>query len=376
MTLEIAKSRLLKLLDNPLPQTQQMPPEGSEIVIYGAGTCGREVMRVLREHGYKVAAILDAQAETILAVEDVACRLPDSMEAKAYARAGTPAVMGVFNFAADSGAIQNLLEQIGFACVISYYDFFEAFQKHAASRFWLTARNFYQKYREEILSGLYLWSDDFSRQLYVDLIELRLTGNLQLLRAPDPEHQYFPTDLPPIPQPIRLVDGGAYVGDTLQSFLDHNFIFEAVAAFEPDPDNFRHLCQRTDMHKRQLGMRTLLPYGLGNKSAMCSFVSGKGGGSFMAVEGDSCVQVVAIDDALPSFNPTFIKLDIEGAEPSALRGAAATIRRNQPRLAVCVYHEPDHLWTIPLLMRELLPAHPLALRYHQFNGFDVVAYAL
>ena len=158
--------------------------------------------------------------------------------------------------------------------------------------------------------------------------------------------------------------------------LDHNLSFDAVAAFEPDSANFLKLCQFADKHQKQLGARTLLPCGLGEQTAMRAFATGRGGGSSIAKEGDACIQVVALDDALPSFNPTFIKLDIEGAEPAALRGAAKTIRGSRPRLAVSVYHEPDHLWTIPLLMHELSPAQTLALRYHQFNGFDVVAYAL
>mgnify|MGYP001497893886 CR=1 FL=1 len=375
MTLELAQSKLTELLNRPLPTQHPWPPAGSEIIIYGAGTCGREVMRVLCEHGYRIAAFLDARAETLQSVENVACLLPESKEAHTYARAGTPVVLGVFNFAADSAAIQNRLERIGFACVISYYDFFEAFLKQAASRFWLTARSFYQKHREDLFAGLRLWSDDFSRKLYVDLIEFRLTGNLKLLRDPDQKHQYFPLDLPPIPQPIRLIDGGAYVGDTLQNLLDQHLGFEAVAAFEPDPENFRRLCQCADLHKKQLGARILLPCGLGSQTASCTFATGRGGGSLIAQEGDAHVQVVALDDVLPSFNPTFIKLDIEGAELAALRGAEKTILGCRPRLAVCVYHEPDHLWTIPLLMHKLVPTHALALRYHQFNDFDVVAYA-
>jgi FkbM family methyltransferase len=375
MTFDLEQTRLMEVLNKPSSIPPPWPLAGSETVIYGAGTCGREVMRILRENGYRVAAFLDARAEAIGAVEDVACLLPESKEALAYARAGTPVVLGVFNFAADSGAIQNLLEGIGFVRVVSYYDFFEAFLKQATSRYWLTARSFYQTHQKDILAGLRLWSDDFSRKLYVDLIELRLTGNLQLLRNPDQEHQYFPQDIPALTRPIRLIDGGAYVGDTLQNLLGHHLDFEAVAAFEPDPENFRRLCQFADVNKKQLGMRTLLPCGLGSQTASCAFATGRGGGSFLATGGDAHVQVVALDDVLPSFNPTVIKLDIEGAEPAALRGAAKMIRDSQPRLAVCVYHEPDHLWMIPQLMRELMPTRALMLRYHQFNGFDVVAYA-
>ena len=43
----------------------------------------------------------------------------------------------------------------------------------------------------------------------------------------------------------------------------------------------------------------------------------------------------------------FIKMDIEGAERQALAGSAATIRRFQPRMAVCTYHMDDDPVAIP-----------------------------
>jgi hypothetical protein len=86
--------------------------------------------------------------------------------------------------------------------------------------------------------------------------------------------------------------------------------------------------------------------------------------------------VVALDDVLPRFAPTFIKLDIEGAEIRALRGAAEMIQVHRPRVAACVYHLPGHLWEVPEYLRELLPENRLFLRYHGFNGFDAVAYAV
>ena len=91
--------------------------------------------------------------------------------------------------------------------------------------------------------------------------------------------------------------------------------------------------------------------------------------------GESSIQVVAIDDVLPTFAPTFIKLDVEGAEPAALRGARRTIERHCPDVAVCVYHAASHLWEVPLLLHDLQPEYSFMLRYHQFNGFDAVAYA-
>src|SRR5207302_7323178 len=85
-------------------------------------------------------------------------------------------------------------------------------------------------------------------------------------------------------------------------------------------------------------------------------------GAAISNAGDIEVGAVTLDEALRDENPTFIKMDIEGAEPDALRGARETIRRTQPILAVCVYHLQNHLWQVPLLMRELFPAARFFLR--------------
>jgi FkbM family methyltransferase len=209
----------------------------------------------------------------------------------------------------------------------------------------------------------------------VDVLELRLFWNLGLLRQPDTEYQYFPLDLPPPRSPMRIIDGGAFIGDSLQCFLSHNHQIEAVAAFEPDPVNFRRLCQFAQQNREAIPFPIMFPCGLADETIMQRFSSDGGTTSRLTDDGDSLIQLISIDEAIPSFDPTLIKLDVEGAEIAALKGAAKTIRRSQPDLAVCVYHSADHLWRVPLLMHEFVPKHQLALRYHQFNGFEVVAYA-
>jgi hypothetical protein len=76
------------------------------------------------------------------------------------------------------------------------------------------------------------------------------------------------------------------------------------------------------------------------------------------------VQSIALDEALPGFKPTLIKMDIEGAEPEALKGAIGIIKESRPQLAICVYHKFDHYWRIPLFIDSLKCGYRLYLRQH------------
>jgi hypothetical protein len=105
-------------------------------------------------------------------------------------------------------------------------------------------------------------------------------------------------------------------------------------------------------------------------------MSSSGASSTVSVTGDKEVQCVTLDELLAEERPTFIKMDIEGGEIEAIHGAARTIRRSRPKLAVCVYHSPDHLWQIPLLLKQMLPDFRLTLRSHMLDGFDTVCYCL
>ena len=58
----------------------------------------------------------------------------------------------------------------------------------------------------------------------------------------------------------------------------------------------------------------------------------------------------------------FIKMDIEGSERAALKGAAKTIKRFRPKLSVCTYHLKDDIEVLPRLIWHFSPDYKIEQR--------------
>jgi FkbM family methyltransferase len=59
-----------------------------------------------------------------------------------------------------------------------------------------------------------------------------------------------------------------------------------------------------------------------------------------AAHADELVATGRFDDLLPDVRPSFVKIDVEGAEPRVLRGAAAMLAAARP-LVLCELHNPQ-----------------------------------
>lgn len=68
-------------------------------------------------------------------------------------------------------------------------------------------------------------------------------------------------------------------------------------------------------------------------------------------------------------------MDIEGAELDCLKGAEKLIKTLKPKLAICLYHKPMDLFTIPLYLKSIVPQYRFKLRQHHHPIFDTVLYA-
>ena len=109
-----------------------------------------------------------------------------------------------------------------------------------------------------------------------------------------------------------------------------------------------------------------------------SFNEEAGSGSHMAEEGEQCVVTIdvdSIDNVCAGDKVTLIKMDVEGSELKALEGAINVIKRDKPRLAICVYHKPEDLYEIPQWIKSVIPEYKLYLRQHERSDYETVLYA-
>ena len=188
----------------------------------------------------------------------------------------------------------------------------------------------------------------------------------------DPGVQYFPEGLFDMDENEVFIDCGAYDGDTIAAFRRASGDrFSRIVALEPDPGTFQQLRASVNGDERI----QLLQSGIGRRTERVRFTSA-GMGSRISSTGSYEIEVNPADELLANVAPTFMKFDIEGAEPDALRGAVRTITRHRPKMAVCVYHAPDHLWNIPLWLNEAMPESRFTLRTYAADGFECVCYCI
>ncbi|MBC7544393.1 MAG: FkbM family methyltransferase, partial [Candidatus Sericytochromatia bacterium] len=94
--------------------------------------------------------------------------------------------------------------------------------------------------------------------------------------------------------------------------------------------------------------------------------------------GQESVETITIDDYVASTGLSkvdFIKMDVEGGELQALKGAEQTIRQHRPKLAISVYHQPQDLFEIPGWITRVCPEYRLHLDHYTLFAEETVLYA-
>ena len=219
--------------------------------------------------------------------------------------------------------------------------------------------------------------DDFSRETLERVLEYRKMGRSKVLKEITVEPQYFQKDIfAPVENEV-FVDGGGYTGDTVRSYMEKFTIrggenYKRVYVWEPDATNIERLNQNLKNYRDI----TVLPYGMWNEKGVLGFDQDGSGWARIDQTASNKIQVDTIDNQCAEERVTFIKMDIEGSERNALKGAVNTIRRDKPRLAICIYHSPEEIYEIPFWIKATVPEYKLYMRHHcRDSAAETVIYA-
>lgn len=170
-----------------------------------------------------------------------------------------------------------------------------------------------------------------------------------------------------------FVDGGSLDGHDSVNFINWcNGKYDAIYAFEPDMCNWNRVYATAGKY-RNFNVYTA---GLWSGDGELSFSSGIGANCFISEHGEEIVKVSSVDNILTDTPVTYIKMDIEGSELEAIKGAEKTIRKYKPRLAICVYHKPEDIIELPKKILELNPDYKFYLRHYSYLATETVLYAI
>lgn len=232
-----------------------------------------------------------------------------------------------------------------------------------------------RKNTSSIIECLNLFEDELSIETFNRFIRGFLSADIKEFIYPVKDIQYTMPKFIPLSQYSRFIDCGAFTGDTIKSLIDYGVKFDKIVAFEPNMDAFMQLKKVITENMGKINSAYIHPCGVWNTTEMLRFESNIGVSNCISDQGDTLIQCIALDEVLFGFEPTFIKMDIEGSEKEALIGCKDLINTFKPTLAISVYHEIEHLWEIPLLLKELNLGYKFYLRAFD-KGYETILFAV
>jgi len=347
----------------------------AEAVIFGSGALGRILLTAARASNVPVAAFADnKKALWGTEVEGVPVLSPADAVAKFNERAYF--LIGVFN----SAAPMRQLADLGARRIVPYPAFY---WKYVSTIPWAPGIELPSRIVADaaaIREGYACLYDDKSREEFAAQIAWRCTLDYSRLAPADPGADiYYAPELVRLSGDEVMVDCGAFDGDSIRLFTARtNGRFRQIYACEPDAKNRRALAASLGSLPDDLRDRvTVLPYAIGARDGVVYFnTSGTAGSHMTADTTTDAIDCRTLDTLMANAWPTFIKMDIEGAEPDALAGATATLRRTRPILAVCAYHVSQHLWSLPAMLAAAVPDYRISLRRYAEECWEMIYYAV
>jgi len=347
---------------------------GKHIVLYGAGAFGSENCELFKKYGIVPEMFLDKNAQEGAKKMGIPVLRPDDKSLSESFRRNCLVYISIVVPKRVMTSIKQDLADWGYSncdevqIITARKVKFEGVNEENPSD------AYFENNREKICRALELMNDEESRVTYISCVRAHLLRDYSCCHETDFAVQYFDAGVPYSKGLSHFVDCGAYNGDSLEAALRFTDI-ELYVGFEPIASNFSALSGTVDKLRTRVKNAFLFPCGVAAETGSAYFsVSASSSAITDRAEG-VMLPLIRLDDAVKNIPVTFLKMDIEGAEPDALKGAKTLITTQKPDLAISVYHAVNHFWDIPNLLFDFNPDYKFYLRAHTPATLESVLYA-
>lgn len=157
---------------------------------------------------------------------------------------------------------------------------------------------------------------------------------------------YFDLDLISCYENEVFVDAGSCHGEAVRSYVKNFGSYKRIICYELSEEKMSvcrdRLCTYQDIDYRQCAVGD--------------------------INSEKTHNMVTLDEDLKG-KITFLRMDINGGEYAALKGAGNHIKKDHPKLAIACYHGNADIWRLARLVKELEKDYRFYLRYYGDNVY-------
>jgi FkbM family methyltransferase len=222
---------------------------------------------------------------------------------------------------------------------------------------------------DKISEARKLFFEERSIGIFDAVLDAWGNGNWKRLEATSTKEIVYPRDIFKQASHLVFAECGAYEGEGVYGFINEvKNQYDYIYAFEPSELEYTIASRQFEFD------------GIKNIETHCLAISDKDGtvyfddnnsqmGATISQNGKVEVKSTTLDTFFAQSGrkmPTIIRMDIEGAEISALHGMKVIIKNHMPNLAISAYHRLEHYWEVPLTIAELSDNHgyEFFMRHH------------
>ncbi|MFA6988606.1 MAG: FkbM family methyltransferase [Candidatus Gastranaerophilaceae bacterium] len=339
---------------------------GKPFYIFGAGEYGQFVLDICNSNGIKPLNFIDNKksgteinGKKVISIDEIEDKDALIITASYFSS----------YYMHKQLLFKGFENTLNFVVLLFYFDYFQHESLLKIKKDLLDIVENKNKYIE----SYNLFKDDESKELFSTIINYRTTLDFNTLKSTylSRKNIYFENGIINLSTDEVFVDGGAYDGSTSLDFINRTQnSYKKIYVFEPCESFMQNSIQSLKNYKNI----EFVKQGIFETAQNLYFNDSLNYGSKIEQNGNVLISTATIDEVAKE-DASFIKFDIEGNEASGLKGAKQTIIKNKPKLAICLYHKPEDLWEIPLLIKEFNPLYNFHLRYYE-SICEIVVYAV